>query len=53
MNETFIPPLVRRPALVAVTASQLAVFVAWAWPVAAHLATAFPARPDHDGYTQP
>ena len=39
-------------ALLAVTLSYLAIFGAWTWPLAAHLATAFPAVPGHDGYMQ-
>lgn len=54
MEKTFasLPPPARWHALGAVTFSYLAVFVAWTWPLAAHLATAFPALPDHDGYMQ-
>jgi hypothetical protein len=38
--------------LLAVAFSYVAVFLVWTWPLGAHLGTAFPAVPDHDGYMQ-
>ncbi|WBO84267.1 glycosyltransferase family protein [Hymenobacter yonginensis] len=38
--------------LALVVASYLAVFVAWTWPLAAHLSTTFPAFADQDGYLE-
>ena len=52
MEEIISRPPARLAQLLTITLSYCAVFLAWTWPLATRLATAFPAVPDHDGYMQ-